>query len=72
MMVHGDIPSTIVGSTPQNELNNLNEDLIDPPDIIIGKSKSVNKITNLRIKPSQNLSIQQQTPPNLTPQVKPS
>jgi hypothetical protein len=36
MMVHGDIPSTMVGSTPQNELDNLNEDLIDPPDIIIG------------------------------------
>jgi hypothetical protein len=40
----------MIGITPLNELNNLNEDLLEPPDIFLGEQKPVKKVANLRIK----------------------
>ncbi len=36
--------------TPLNELSNLNEDLLEPPDIVLGQHKPAKYVANLRIK----------------------
>jgi hypothetical protein len=40
----------MIGISPLNELNNLNEDLLEPPDIVLGQQKPVKQVSNLRIK----------------------